>query len=171
MRDVAPAPGPVSFDEFYSAKRQRVYDCVYALTSDAMDAQDAVQEAFARAWQRWSVIAGYDDPEAWVRTVARRIAVSRWRRARNRTVAHRRLGPPPDMPGPGPEGTALMAALARLPIEQRTALVLHHLCDLSVEDVARETGAPIGTVKARLSRGRRALSALLGVDVTEGSHV
>jgi RNA polymerase sigma-70 factor (ECF subfamily) len=61
--------------------------------------------------------------------------------------------------------------LSQLPLEQRTALVLHHLCDLSVEDVARETGAPVGTIKARLSRGRRALSALLGVDVSEGSHV
>jgi RNA polymerase sigma-70 factor, ECF subfamily len=161
----------MSFDEFYRARRQRLYDCVYALTSNAMEAQDAVQEAFARAWQRWPTVSGYADPEAWVRTVARRIAVSRWRRARSRTAAYRRLGPPPDQPGPTPDATALMAALSQLPPEQRTALVLHHLCDLSVEDVARETGAPIGTVKARLSRGRRALSGLLGVDVSEGSHV
>jgi RNA polymerase sigma-70 factor (ECF subfamily) len=43
-------------------------------------------------------------------------------------------------------------------------LVLHHVCDLSVEQVAAEVGVPEGTVKARLSRGRAALRALLGDD-------
>jgi RNA polymerase sigma-70 factor (ECF subfamily) len=56
---------------------------------------------------------------------------------------------------------ALIEALRRLPESQRQALVLHHLCDLPVRDVAQETGVPEGTVKARLSRGRTALAALL----------
>ena len=56
---------------------------------------------------------------------------------------------------------ALVAALRRLPEAQRHALVLHHLCDLPVHAVAREIGVPEGTVKARLSRGRAALAALL----------
>jgi RNA polymerase sigma-70 factor (ECF subfamily) len=47
------------------------------------------------------------------------------------------------------------------------AIVLHHLCDLSVEQVASETGAPVGTVKARLSRGRAALARHLAVDEAE----
>ncbi len=47
------------------------------------------------------------------------------------------------------------------------ALVLHHLCDLSVEQVASETGAPVGTVKARLSRGRAALARELAVGEEE----
>lgn len=57
-----------------------------------------------------------------------------------------------------------MAALRQLPQAQRLAIVLHHLCDLSVEQVASETGAPVGTVKARLSRGRAALAKQLGTD-------
>lgn len=169
---VAEVPDQDTFDAFYRASRQRLFDALYALTGDAGEAQDAVHEAFARAWQRWSTIEGYGDPEAWVRTVARRIAVSRWRRARNRLTAHRRYGTPPAIPGPSAESIALHAALARLPIEQRTAIVLHHLCDLPVSEVARETGAPEGTVKARLSRGRSALARLLAVDLTEeDSHV
>jgi RNA polymerase sigma-70 factor (ECF subfamily) len=63
-------------------------------------------------------------------------------------------------------------ALRRLPEPQRRALVLHHLCDLPVREVAAETGAAEGTVKARLSRGRTALAALLGDepgDLTEGA--
>jgi RNA polymerase sigma-70 factor (sigma-E family) len=158
-----------SFDAFYRASRQRLFDCLYALTGDAAEAQDAVHEAYARAWQRWSRVGDYGDPEAWVRTVARRIAVSRWRRTRNRLTAHRRLGEPPALPGPGPDTVAVVAALGKIPVAQRTAIVLHHLLGLPVAEVAAETGVPEGTVKARLSRGRRALAELLGV--SEDSHV
>jgi RNA polymerase sigma-70 factor (ECF subfamily) len=49
-----------------------------------------------------------------------------------------------------------------VPAEQRRALVLYHLCDLSVAQIAAETGAPEGTVKARLARGRAALARELG---------
>jgi RNA polymerase sigma-70 factor, ECF subfamily len=163
--------GVPDFDTFYRDTRQRLFHCLYALTGDAAEAQDVVHEAYARAWQRWSTVSGYADPEAWVRTVARRIAVSGWRRARNRLAAHRRHGPPPAVPGPDPDTVELIAALAKLPADQRTAIVLHHLCDLPVADVARETGVPDGTVKARLSRGRRALAALLAIDdLSEDRH-
>jgi RNA polymerase sigma-70 factor (ECF subfamily) len=63
---------------------------------------------------------------------------------------------------------ALVTALKQLPEAQRQALVLHHIADLSVHDVARETGVPEGTVKARLSRGRAALAALLTDDPAGG---
>jgi RNA polymerase sigma-70 factor (ECF subfamily) len=56
---------------------------------------------------------------------------------------------------------ALVAALRQLPEAQRQALVLHHIADLPVQAVAREVGVPEGTIKARLSRGRAALAALL----------
>jgi RNA polymerase sigma-70 factor (ECF subfamily) len=164
-------PDTDAFDAFYRATRQRLFACLYALTGDAAEAQDAVQEAYARAWQRWSTVGEYADAEAWVRTVARRIAVSRWRRARNRLSAYRRMGLPQPLPGPGPDAVVLVAALAELPLPQRVAIVLHHLMELPVADVARETGVPIGTVKARLSRGRRALAALLATDESEESHV
>ncbi len=162
---------PDSFDAFYRATRQRLFEFLYALTGNAAEAQDVLHEAYARAWQRWSTVRDCDSPEAWMRTVARRIAVSRWRRARNAFTAHRRAGPPGDLPGPNPDSVALVTALARLPVEQRTAIVLHHLCDLPVAAVARETQAPEGTVKARLARGRRALAGLLSIDIEEESHV
>lgn len=162
-------PDETSFDAFYRASRQRLFDTLYALTGDRAEAQDAVHEAYARAWQRWSTVGDYGDPEAWVRTVARRIAVSRWRRTRNRLVAHRRVGEPPPLPGPGPDSVALVTALARIPLPQRTAIVLHHLAGLPVAEVAAETGVAVGTVKARLSRGRKALAELLGVP--EDTHV
>jgi RNA polymerase sigma-70 factor, ECF subfamily len=165
--DVADAE---TFDAFYSGSSQRLFDCLYALTGNPAEAQDAVHEAFARAWQRWDNVGSYADPEAWVRTVARRVAVSRWRRTRSALVAHRRHGPPADVPGPNADTVALITALARLPVAQRTALVLHHLVGLPVAEVAHETGVPVGTVKARLARGRRALAMLLDMTATEDTH-
>lgn len=158
------------FDAFYQGTRQRVAATLYALTGDLAEAQDVTQEAYARAWQRWGTVATYDDPEAWVRTVARRIAYSGWRKARNRLTAYRRHGPAPPAAAPGDDTVALVAALRQLPLEQRETVVLHHIVGLSVEQVARQMGAPTGTVKTRLARGRRALSALLAVDVPEVSH-
>lgn len=146
---------------FYAAAFARLVGQVYLQTGDFSEAQDAVQEAFIRAWSRRRKFADGDEPEAWIRTVARRVAISRWRSARSRSAAWRRHGPVPDVPAPGVETPLIVAALQRLPEEQRRAIVLHHLCDRTVDQVAAEVGAPTGTVKARLSRGRDALRQIL----------
>lgn len=146
------------FDAFYASAFPRVVGQVYAFTGDHGQAQDVVQEAFVRAWDRRRDFAAVHAPEAWVRTVAMRLAVSHWRRARRWLELVRKEPPPEHTAGPGPEHVTLVAALRKLPEAQRLAIVLHHLCDLSVEQVASETGAPTGTVKARLSRGRAALA-------------
>ncbi|GGZ95563.1 SigE family RNA polymerase sigma factor [Streptomyces echinoruber] len=155
------------FDAFYAAAFPRLTGQLYAFTGDHGEAQDVVQEAFVRAWDRRKSFLADSAPEAWIRTVAVRLAVSRWRRAKRRLELMRRHPPPEPVPGPGPEHAALVAALRQLPQAQRLAIVLHHLCDLSVEQVASETGAPVGTVKARLSRGRAALAKQLGTDEAE----
>lgn len=149
------------FDAFYSGTNRRVLHQMYAMTGNLADAQELVQEAYARAWQRWSAVSAYEDPEAWVRTVAWRLAASRWRKARNGVAAMLRHGPPEHAPEPSIDNVALVAALKAIPEAQRRAIVLHHLSGLSVAEVAQETGAPEGTVKARLARGRAALAELL----------
>ncbi|MGW3493775.1 SigE family RNA polymerase sigma factor [Streptomyces sp. NPDC001020] len=155
------------FDAFYAAAFPRLTGQLYAFTGDHGEAQDVVQEAFIRAWNRRRTFLADAAPEAWIRNVAMRLAVSRWRRARRWLDLMRRTPPPEHMPGPNPERAALVAALRRLPEAQRMAIVLHHLCDLSVEQVASETGVPMGTVKARLSRGRAALARQLATDEDE----
>jgi RNA polymerase sigma-70 factor (sigma-E family) len=163
-------PDAQSFDEFYRTTRVRICACIYALTGDLAEAQDATQEAYVRAWERWRTISGYADPEAWVRTVAWRVAASRWRKALNRVAAHRRFGSADSVPGPNEDAVAVAGALRRLPEPQRVAVVLHHLVGMSIDQVAIETGVPAGTVKARLSRGRTALSALLQVNAEESGR-
>jgi RNA polymerase sigma-70 factor (ECF subfamily) len=69
------------------------------------------------------------------------------------------------------DSVVLVAALRRLPPDQRLALVLFHIVELSVAEIAAETGVAVGTVKARLSRGRQALSVLLSSTESESNHV
>ncbi len=156
-------PDVDGFDDFYRGSRQRLLGFVYVLTGDLAEAQDAVQEAYVRAWQRWSTVSDYDDPEAWVRVVASRIAVSRWRSLRSRARAYLRHGAADSVPGPGTETVEVVEALRRLPEAQRVAIALHYLAGMPVAEVARQTDTPVGTVKARLSRGRVALAGLLAV--------
>ena len=72
--------------------------------------------------------------------------------------ALRAQGAPEVMEGPTPDRVAFIDALRKVPAEQRRALVLYYVCDLSVAQIATETGVPDGTVKARLARGRAALA-------------
>ena len=143
------------FDEFYAASFRPLVRQLYAMTGDHAEAQDCVQEAFIRAWDRRRSLDADGSPTAWVRKAAYRLAVSRWRVRDKDTRAHVRAVRAPQTPDDRTEG--LVAALGTLPMDTRRVLVLHHLCDLSVADVALEVGAPVGTVKARLSRGREAL--------------
>ncbi|GAA0255908.1 SigE family RNA polymerase sigma factor [Cryptosporangium japonicum] len=160
------------FGRFYAEHYAGLCKQLYAYQGDHAEAQDLVQEAFTRAWLRWSVLSRYDDPAAWVRRVAWRLAVSRWRRART-ALAFARRQREQYAPPPGPEHVTLVAALAVLPEKQRRAVVLHYVGDLSVAEIAEQEGAAIGTVKAWLHRGRTALAARLvevEVDVYDGRY-
>ena len=163
--------GEHEFTAFYDATWSRTVACAYAVTGDVGTAEEAAQEAYSRAWPRWSKLATYDDPSAWVRQVATRQAISRWRRGR---TVHRFLSrsrPPESAPAPDENTVALVTALRSLPEPQRRALVLHHLAGFTVAEIAAQERCPEGTVKARLSRGRAALVPLLdGTPNGETTH-
>jgi RNA polymerase sigma-70 factor, ECF subfamily len=153
-----------SFDGFYATTSVRVVAQLYAMLGDLAEAEDAVSEAYVRAWQRWRRVGEYADPTAWVRGVAYRIAVSSWRRGRNRRIAHERWGAGSDPTHLDPDTLALVEILRRIPPDQRRVLVLHHLAGLPVKEIADEVGATPGAVKTRLSRARQALAAQLNAD-------
>jgi RNA polymerase sigma-70 factor, ECF subfamily len=148
------------FDAVYAASYARLVSQVYAYCGDLGDAQDIVQEAFARAWTRWSRISGYHDPVAWLRTVAWNLATSRWRRSR---VALRHLLSQREetVAPPGPERVALSRALATLPPRLRRVMVLRYLADLPITEIAVQEGVPEGTVRSWLHRARAALATQL----------
>jgi len=148
------------FDDFYACEYARIVVQINAYVGDLAEAQDAVQEAFCRAWSRWERISDYEDPAGWVRRVAWNLATSQWRRARRSMIFTRQLRTEP-VEGPGPDRIVLAEALASLPRNHRRAVILHYLGDLSVAEIADECGVAEGTVKSWLHRARAALSARL----------
>ena len=149
------------FDAFYAATYGRLVGQLYAITGDRQEAEDAVQEAFARAVDRWPRLRRYDMPEAWVRRVAVNLASQGFHRMRRRVALLARLGPPARAPDKSIEGLVISEALRGLSLAHRQVLVLHHAVGLPVDEVARQLGVPVGTVKARLSRGRATLAKRL----------
>jgi RNA polymerase sigma-70 factor (ECF subfamily) len=164
-------PDEASFDEFYLSTREAVLRQLTAMTLDRELAADAVQEAYARAWQRWPRVSRLGEPSAWVRTVAWRLAVSQFRR---RAVASRMLRrlqqerDPVDVEASADVAIDVVTALRALSAEHRRVLVLHELVGMSVREVAAETGVAEGTVKSRLSRARERLGVALGPEYLAG---
>lgn len=167
-----------SFEVVYAATAPRLIHQLYLVIGDLSEAQDCVQEAYARAWSRWARLTGDGgDPVGWIKTTAYRLAISRWRHVTAGLRALRRHGAPRELPGPTPDTVAVRDALAALPLNQRMALVLYHIGDLTVDEIAAQLDVPSGTVKARLARGRKALAVLLADDpepsssTTEATYV
>ena len=156
--------GELTLDDVYATSYRRLVAQLHAVTGNRQEAEDVVQEAFIRAMPRWDDVRTYDSPEAWLRTVALNLARSRWRRTVRGAAALVKHGVPHEQPELSPDHVVLMTAMRGLPEKQREALVLHHFVGLSVDEVAASVGAPSGTVKARLSRGRTALAGILGTE-------
>ncbi|MCK2214941.1 sigma-70 family RNA polymerase sigma factor [Actinomadura sp. ATCC 31491] len=164
------------FAELYAGHRNLVFSTALRLSGNWSCAEDLTAEAFLRAYR---ALAGYGpdrlaalQPRAWLMTVL----MNHWRNAA-RAKARK---PPPDLrdepldevdPGQDVEAAAerretgdeLAALLGLLPAEQRAAVVLRHVADLPVAEIATVLRIPQGTVKSHVSRGLQRLRALGGV--------
>jgi RNA polymerase sigma-70 factor (ECF subfamily) len=127
-------------------------------------AEDAVQEALARAWERSERGEWIESLPAFVAAVARNLLRDRFRRLlverRARRELAARAGDRSSAVG-AIETTDLARALAELPARQREVVVYHYVLDLDVAEVARIVGVPEGTVKSALFRARRSLARAL----------
>lgn len=161
------------FAELYDAYRTVVFSTALRVSGRWNDAEDLTAETFLRAYR---ALAGYPPervaalvPRAWLL----RILLNVWRNDR-RTVA-RRPTPAPLESAPDPEdgaepvdrtaerhetGRELAGLLALLPADQRAAVVLRHVDDLPVAEIAQILGCPVGTAKSHISRGLRRLREL-----------
>ena len=163
-------------DAFESIVRARM-DAVYRLTSailgDEADARDAAQETFVAAWRQIERLREPGKLDAWLQRVAVNAARQTHRARRRRRVreipsstvialADRAAGTPPD------DAAILDAALATLPVEQRTILVLHHLEGRPLAELAAILEVPEGTAKSRLFAARRALADAIRADRSGG---
>lgn len=157
--------GQQAVREVYAASAARLVAQLYGVTGDYAEAQDAVHEAFVRALARPGRFRQVANPEAWLRTVALNVARSRYRRRMvfDRLLRSGRLANPDSGPAElSPDHVALVTALQRLSRKTRESVVLYHIGDLSVAEVAATQNCSVEAVKARLLRGRQALAAHLG---------
>lgn len=134
---------------FYVGAFPRLVAVLLRVCGTRDEAEEVAQEAFVRLVPRWDTVRRYDDHEAWVRSVAFRIATSRWRKARSAASARLRLGPPRSVEPPDESAMTLDRLLADLSVEHRLAQELQ----AALRADAAATSVP--PVAALLSRSRR----------------
>ncbi len=150
---------PLSFEKLFLDQHDRLYRALYFISGSADDAEELMQDAFLKLWERWNTIGSIDDPIAWLFRVSLNGFRMRVRRAR---VAAWRL-----VPIPGPRDPYedidlredVRAMLLRLPPRQRAAVVLTEIFEYSSEQAAQILGIRPTTVRVLASQGRAALRA------------
>lgn len=147
--------GPDEFAAFYAAALDPAYRAVLVVTRHQARAEDAVQEAFARAFERWDELRSHPAPIAWVIRVALNVHRSSWR------IWRRESPDPPEIAVADelPIDSLLLRAVWRLPRRQRQVLALRVLADLSSAQTAETLGISAGAVGSHLHRALATLRA------------
>ena len=143
------------FDSFYHATRSALVHQTFALTGDLPAAQSAVRDAYIAAWHHWRKVSAMEDPQDWVRPHA-------WQLAQRRHTAriwHRNKGM-------SAEDTAILEAVAKLPVGQRRTLLLTQLAGVPLSEAAREVGVPQRVAERHLQSGTASFAVNLDVDST-----
>lgn len=143
-----------SFRELYEHRFQEVFRAAYLLSGNRAIAEDATQEAFARALERWERLRGKSWLVGWLTTTA----LNEARRSLKRHVESADV----ELMRADTDGLLdLERALRSLSPRQQEAVALHYILDMPVEDVALTMGCESGTVKSHLARARNHLVELL----------
>jgi RNA polymerase sigma factor (sigma-70 family) len=157
------------FDRFFLANYDAVVKALTLITGDREQATDATQEAFIKAYAKWSKIRSYDAPSAWVRRIA--INISRdshrsERRRRRRELPH--LVSDANSPAEQIVGDdSARRLLAGLPRGQREVATLFYVDDRGITDIAAILGLSEGTVKSQLADARDGMRATVERDGAE----
>ncbi|WP_243715636.1 RNA polymerase sigma factor [Micromonospora sp. KC207] len=162
----------MSDDEFVRVVGEHldlVYNLARRLARTRPQAEDLVQETYLRALRGWRRQPP-DDARAWLATICLNIARAGWRRDAGRPTevldpyAGASVVSGHDTAAEAISGTIrdqVHQALWQLPAVQREAITLMDLCGFTAAEVAAMTGAPRGTILARVHRGHKRLAALL----------
>ena len=152
------------FARYVRARQHQLLRAAYLVCGDAHLAEDLVQGALAKLASRWERLR-HENPDAYVRRILYRDAVSSWRRTRRESLSSL-----PDLPAGVPERdrapeTAsrvdLQRALAHLTAKQRAVVVLRFFEDRSEADTAEVLGVSVGTVKSQTHAALARLRVLL----------
>jgi RNA polymerase sigma factor (sigma-70 family) len=145
----------ITFESVYLAERHGLFRFAYLLWGTPSDAEDAVAEAFTKAWPHWRA-ERIEDPGKYLRRCVANGLRDRhrrpWREVPVSSIRNSDLdrADPPDSAG---SRYAVWTTLLRLPPKFRVVLVLRYFEDLSIDDVANLLDEPPGTIKSRCARG------------------
>lgn len=163
-----------AFEEIVRVRMDTVYRLSFAILGDEAEARDAAQETFIAAWRQIGRVRDPGRFDAWLQRVAVNAARMTHRARRRRAVreiASSRVGGMPERASVASPAEAdartLDAALRRLPVEQRSILVLHHLEGHPVAELAEILEIPVGTAKSRLHTARQALQAAIDAEAAD----
>lgn len=160
VSDGGMAPVAVDFRSFFSTHHRRIATALVLTLRDDELGADAAAEGMARAFQRWDEVGRYANPSGWVYRVGLNWARSRRRKWMREVFRSESPNDLVALPAPAVE-PELDAALAALPVEQRSVVVLRYLLDWSEFQTAEALDIAPGTVKSRLSRGLDRLAVIL----------
>jgi RNA polymerase sigma-70 factor (ECF subfamily) len=153
-----------TFEAFVDAETTRFHGALRLLVRDRAEAEDLMQDAYLKVWERWNHVRSLEDPTGYLYRTAMNLYRKRRRRA---AVAIRhaiRPRPPRDQLDEVEARDEVLRALATLSPRQRMSLVLTDLLDYSSEEAARLMGIKATTVRVLASQGRAALRASTGDD-------
>jgi RNA polymerase sigma-70 factor (sigma-E family) len=158
-----------AFELFVHASSDRLVRTAHLLVGDRGHAEDIVQTALLRTAQRWRWAK--QSPEAYARRVVVNLAKDRWRHL-SRRPSEQALRQGISAVGTDEilERDAVVRAAMRLPLGQRTVLVLRYFEDMSVEDTARALGCSKGTVKSQTSRALASMRAALAYEENDDAE-
>jgi RNA polymerase sigma-70 factor, ECF subfamily len=155
------------YSVFFRREYATVARMVNLVVHDQGRAEELAQEAFIQLLRHWRRVSSYDNPEAWVRRVAVRLAIKHAKREHRRRTLERQ-----SVSGVSSQetGFSLDETLRELSARQRAAIVLHYYEGQPIEQIALMMGCSQNTVKSHLHRGRSRLRDLLtqpggGLDV------
>jgi RNA polymerase sigma factor (sigma-70 family) len=159
---VAALAETASFSGFVTENQDRLFGSLCLMTGNRDEAEEIAQEAFVRVLERWDRVQRLDDPTGYLFVTALNVFRRRLRRA---GFAFRRsigVASGEDAFAAVEDRAVVLGALARVPQDQRAALVVTALLGYSSEEAGRMLGARPSTVRARATRARAALRDLIG---------
>jgi len=148
---------PLAFEEFYETERERLFRALLLVTHDSAEAEDLMQEAFVRMWERWDRVGTLDEPVGYLFKTALNLHRSALRRT---LAAARRSLRPPAEHDPFEkviDHDEAVRSLAALTPRQRAAVVVTELLGYSSEEAGTILGIRPGTVRTLTAQARAAL--------------
>jgi RNA polymerase sigma-70 factor (ECF subfamily) len=145
------------FELFFEEHHARLFRALWLMTRNRFEAEEVMQDAFLKAWERWDRVASMQDPVGYLYRSAMNLYRSRLRRVAVALRKAARQLPPDDELAAVEEREAVVRALAPLTPGQRAAVVLMDVLGLSSDQAGEALGLKPGTVRVQAARGRATL--------------